>query len=102
MARGRPGKRDFNKTFKNKLRSRSGSRVTCWYCKKEGHLKKAIMVDKIQEIKALSISKSSPKDRWIIDSECSYHMTLRRVWFESFTDITNGEVLLADDRIVSV
>lgn len=120
MTRRRPERRDnFNKKFKNRSRSRSGSRVSCWYCKKEGHVKKdwfarkkrmkseahgeaAIMVDKIQEIEALSISKTSPKDRWIIDSGCSYHMTSRRDWFESFTDLTNGQVLLADDRSVNV
>lgn len=119
--RGRPDRRDSykEKSNSNKARSRSRSKVTCWYCKKEGHLKKdcyarkkrmeseddgeaAIMVDKLQEIDALAISDQSSSDKWVIDSGCSYHMTSRRDWFSDFKEITGGQVLLADDRAVAV
>ena len=62
----------------------------------------AVMVDKLQEIDALAISDQNPRDRWVIDSGCSYHMTSRREWFCEFEEITGGQVLLADDRAVSV
>lgn len=44
----------------------------------------AIMMDKLQEIDALAISENSPKENWVIDSGCSYHMTSRRDWFSEF------------------
>lgn len=122
ITRGRPERREGSykgKNFNNKSRSRSRSKITCWYCKKEGHAKKdcyarkkkmesedsgeaAVMVDKLQEIDALAISDQNPRDRWVIDSGCSYHMTSRREWFSEFKELTGGQVLLADDRAVSV
>ena len=120
VTRGRPERRDNSRGrgFQNKSRSRSRSKVTCWYCKKEGHLKKdcyarkkkmeseddgkaAVMVDKMQEIDALTISDQDPRDKWVIDSGCSYHITSRREWFSEFTEATGGRVLL-DDRAVTV
>ena len=121
IARGRPDKKETyrGRGSNNKSRSRSRSKVTCWYCKKEGHMKKdcfsrkkrmesegdgeaAVMVDKMLEVDALSISDQYPRDRWVIDSGCSYHMTSRREWFSDFRDFTGGQVLLADDRAVFV
>ena len=121
VTRGRADKRDSyrGRNSNNKSRSRSRSKVTCWYCKKEGHMKKdcfarkkrmesekdgeaAVMVDKLLEIDALTISDHSPKDNWVIDSGCSYHMTSRKDWFSEFKEVTGGQVLLADDRAVSV
>lgn len=60
----------------------------------------AIMVDKLQEIDALAISDQDPRDKWVIDSGCSYHITSRPDWFIDFKEITGGHVLLADDRAV--
>lgn len=39
---GRPERRDIyrGRNSNNKSRSRSKSKLTCWYCKKEGHIKK--------------------------------------------------------------
>lgn len=112
-------KEPFNKRNKSISRSRYGLRVTCWHCKKEGNMKRdcfdrkkkmenedhceaAVMVEKLQEIEALTISDKNPKDWWVIDSRCSYHMTSRRKWFHTFKEITGGQVLLADDRIIMV
>lgn len=122
VARGRPERRDGykGKNFKNKSRSRSRTKLTCWYCKKEGHIKKdcyarkkrmesgdddgeaAVMIDELQEVDALAISDQNPREKWVIDSGCSYHMTSRREWFVEFSEVAGGQVLLADDRAVSV
>ena len=68
----------------------------------EGDGEAAVMVDKMLEVDALSISDQYPRDRWVIDSGCSYHMTSRREWFSDFREFTGGQVLLVDDRAVSV
>ena len=123
VTRGRPERRKNSRgrgpQNKSRSRSRSRSKVTCWYCKKEGHVKKdcyarkrkmeneddgeaAVMVDKMQEIDALTISDQDPRENWVIDSGCSYHMTSRREWFCEFIEATGGRVLLADDRAVTV
>lgn len=60
------------------------------------------MVDKLHEVDALTISEQDPRERWIIDSWCSYHMTSRREWFTEFSETAGGTVLLADDRAVTV
>ena len=46
----------------------------------------AVMVDKLQEVDASTISEQDPRERWIIDSGCSYHMTSRREWFTEFSE----------------
>lgn len=121
VTHGRPERRDNYKgrNSNNKSRSRSRSKVTCWYCKKEGHMKKdcfarkkrmeseedgeaAVMVDTLQEINALAISDHGPRDNWVIDSGCSYHMTSRQNWFSEFKEVTGGQVLLSDDMAVYV
>lgn len=86
ITRGRPERGDSykGKNFKSKSRSRSRSKLTCWYCKKEGHVKKdcfarkkrmeseddgeaAVMVDKLQEVDALAISDQDSRGKWVID-----------------------------------
>ena len=113
VTRGRPERREISRGrgFNNKSRSRSKTKVTCWYCKKEGHVKSdcfarkrkmeneedgeaVVMVDKLLEVDALAVTDQDPRDKWVIDSGCSYHMTSRRV--------AGGQVLLAYDRAVSV
>ena len=46
----------------------------------------AVMVDKLHEVDALTISEQDPRERWIIDSGCSYHMTSRCEWFTEFSE----------------
>lgn len=62
----------------------------------------AVMVDKLQEVDALAVTDQDSRDKWVIDSGCSYHMTSRREWFVEFSEVAGGQVLLADDRSVSV
>ena len=110
------GRQEKRETYRGRnSNGKSRSKVTCWYCKKEGHVKKdcfarkrkmeseddgevAVMVDKLLEVDSLSITDQDPRDKWVIDSGCSYHMTSTREWFIEFSEVTGGQVLLADDR----
>ena len=114
VARGRSEKRESsNKKWKGRSRSSSGSRITCWYCKKEGHKKadcyarkKKLEGEENAEaavvIDALTVSDSWHQEKWVIDSGCSYHMTSRRDWFDTFEEVTSGRVALGDDSTVDV
>ena len=114
VARGRPEKRESgNRKWKGRSRSGSGSRITCWYCKKEGHKKADCYARKKRQegednaeaavvIDALMASDSWHQERWVIDSGCSYHMTSRRDWFDTFEEVSSGQVKLGDDFTVDV
>ncbi|CAA7038048.1 unnamed protein product [Microthlaspi erraticum] len=96
-----------NLEHKEHLRNEEGHVKKDCYARKrrmesEHNGEAAVMVDTLHEIDALTISDQDPKDRWIIDSGCSYHMTSRRDWFEDYEDVTGGQVMLADDRTVRV
>lgn len=40
------------------------------------------------------------KDKWVIDSGCTYHMTSRRNWFSEFNDHDKTMILVGDDHTV--
>ena len=35
---------------------------------------------------------------WIMDSGCSFHMTPNKPWFEKFTELQGGSVLLGNNK----
>ena len=37
------------------------------------------------------------KDDWILDSRCTYHMSLSRNWFFTYRTIEGGVVLMGND-----
>ncbi|AAF19226.1 Highly similar to Ta1-3 polyprotein [Arabidopsis thaliana] len=117
--RGRPLVRNNQKGGQGKGRSRSNSKtkVPCWYCKKEGHVKKdcysrkkkmesegqgeaGVITEKLVFSEALSVNEQMVKDLWILDSGCTSHMTSRRDWFISFQEKGNTTILLGDDHSV--
>ena len=114
VARGRPEKRESgNKKWKGRSRSGSRSRITCWYCKKDDHKKadcyarkKRLEGDDNAEaavvIDALMVSDSWYQEKWVIDSGCSYHMTSRRDWFDTFEEVSSRQVTLGDNFAVDV
>lgn len=95
-ARGMTEKKDHVRNDKGKSRSASGSRITCWFSKKQGHTKRecyaykkkhgrgedeaeaAVVIDPDSENDALSVSDKLHHDKWVIDFGCSYHMTCMR------------------------
>lgn len=68
--------------------------MTCWFYKKEGHVKKdcfarkrksenegqveaGVITEKLVFSEALSMNDQEARDKWVIDSGCTYHMTSR-------------------------
>ena len=116
--RGRQGRRENNDSRGNRGRSKSRVRkVTCWYCKKEGHIKAdcfarkkkmeqdsdgeavvAISQSDVQD--ALMVTGDGANDNWVIDSGCTHHMTCRRDWFTDFKEIQSSKILLGDFHTV--
>jgi len=97
--------------------SNSNSRLTCWYCKKEGHVKKdcfarkrkmeaegqgeaGVITENLIYSEALSVNDQRAKDLWVLDSGCNSHMTSRRDWFCSFQEKDTTKILLGDDHSV--
>ncbi|KAL0431218.1 UNVERIFIED_CONTAM: Retrovirus-related Pol polyprotein from transposon TNT 1-94 [Sesamum radiatum] len=50
----------------------------------------------------LSVSTNQFVDAWILDSECSYHITPNREWFTSYKSGNSDSVYLGDDRCCSI
>lgn len=113
--RGRQSRRDHSDSRGNKGRSKSrGRKVTCWYCKKEGHVKAdyfarkkrmeqdsdgevAVAITSLDDApNALTTVGNEASEDWVIDSECTHHMTCHREWFTDFEEITSSKVLLGD------
>lgn len=53
-------------------------------------------------IDTLMVSDTWHHEKWVIDSGCSYHMTSRRDWFDTFESVSSGQVNLGDDFIVDM
>ncbi|CAA7015798.1 unnamed protein product [Microthlaspi erraticum] len=97
---------------KKNSRSRSkGKKVTCWYCKKEGHVKKYCFLRKKRmesdddaeaavAMDALNVQVDDSKESWVIDSDCTHHMTFRRDWFVDFSEEGSSKILLGDYHTV--
>ena len=103
----------------NISRSKSNTRkVVCWYCKKEGHLKKdcfarkrsmgnddddgetAVAIEQIEAGDALTVSMDVSNSDWLIDSGCTHHMTSQRDWFVEFSKKSASKILLGDYHYV--
>ena len=116
--RGKPGKRDFNNNKdRHKSRSKSRTKKTCWTCHKEGHIKKycpqrkkgngkfedsdqgdaASVSDGYDSAEVLAVTCDDPKDEWILDSGCTFHMTPRRDWFVEYKEINGRKVLMGNN-----
>ena len=119
--RSRPQTRNqnHNKGGQGRGRSKSNSnaKLTCWYCKKEGHVKKdyfarkrklesenpgeaGVITEKLVFSEALSVNDLAVRDIWVLDSGCTSHMSARRDWFCSFREDGGTTILLGDDHSV--
>jgi len=114
--RGRTEKREKGK--KSKSRSKSKSKTVCWNCNKEGHWRRqcpekkknpekpapeesANVPNGLNFAEVLTVSDADPKDQWILDSGCSFHMTPRREWLFDYLP-SNGKVLMGNNHICDV
>uniref|UniRef100_A0A1J3F7G4 Retrovirus-related Pol polyprotein from transposon TNT 1-94 n=1 Tax=Noccaea caerulescens TaxID=107243 RepID=A0A1J3F7G4_NOCCA len=109
------GPKDSN--GRGRSRSNSRSRVTCWYCKKEGHVKKdcyarkkkfgddapgeaGVVTEKLVYSEALNVDDLKADDVWVLDSGCTFHMTARRDWFIDLQDNGGTTILLGDNHSI--
>ncbi|KAG8362995.1 hypothetical protein BUALT_BualtUnG0016000 [Buddleja alternifolia] len=119
--RGRSEKRDSKKKEK-KSRSKSRSRkIECYHCHKEGHIRRlcpdrlkknaeknkeqadvAVASDGYESADVLTVSNNNSENEWILDSGCTFHMTPNRGWFDEFTKLEGGSVLLGNNKSCKV
>lgn len=98
------------KMHRSKAKTR---KVVCWYCKKEGHLKKdcfamkrnmgndddgetTVAIEQLDTGNALNVSMDVSNSDWVIGSGCTHHMTSRRDWFVEFSEKDTSKILLGD------
>lgn len=113
--RGRSQKQGGNK---NRNRSKSKgkySRDTCNYCKEKGHWKANCPKLKNKGKAAVAETDSASDgdfsltvccsaysgDQWILDSGASHHMTPCREYFDTYEQVEDGQVTLANDNVCS-
>ncbi|KAJ8633371.1 hypothetical protein MRB53_026707 [Persea americana] len=112
------------KDSSNKSKHRSNKKnIECYYCHKKGYIRKNCpeRQRKGKEIEdsssnddsvsvadgrsdcvsdnALSVIENGihPKDEWILDSDCSYHMCPNMDWFTTYREINGGSVLMGNN-----
>lgn len=116
--RGRQSRREQSDTRGSKNRSKSrGRKVTCWYCKKEGHVKAecfarkkrmeqdsdgeaGVAISQLDAPSALATVGDDASMNWVIDSGCTHHMTCHREWFIDFKEVKSAKILLGDYHTV--
>lgn len=92
--------------------------IRCYHCKKEGHTQRfcperqngynshrskeggnaMIVQDGYESAEALMVSSGKSDGKWIMDSGCLFHMTPNKPWFEKFTELQGGSVLLGNSK----
>ena len=110
--RGRSRERDAGK---GRSRSKSKSKkVKCYFCKKEGHMKKncekrkawlrnqnssadtaSVASDSGQDVLTVTTDSDSHGD-WILDSGCSYHMSPNRSLFDTYKSCEGSSVMMGN------
>ncbi|KAH9779609.1 hypothetical protein KPL71_007757 [Citrus sinensis] len=72
--------------YKNKKEKKEP--ITCYECKKPGHIRPECPI--LNKLKKKAMGSKKKKNKWYLDSGCSRHMTGNYSWFSSFTKIENG------------
>ncbi|KAG8473480.1 hypothetical protein CXB51_035660 [Gossypium anomalum] len=122
--RGRTQERNHH--GKSKGRSKSSNRgKTCNFCKKKGHIKSECykLQNKIKreaanqkgkqpensgeadivedysdgELLVASVNDSKVSGEWILDSGCTFHMSLNWDWFTTYETVSEGVVLMGNN-----
>ncbi|CAA7014375.1 unnamed protein product [Microthlaspi erraticum] len=128
--RGRSEKRNDYKGGNNrrskskgndKHRSKSKSKFrpkACWICGDENHWKKdcpkkkgnnqnkppstANIATVLPITTALTVSLYDPKEKWVLDSGCTFHITPRKDLLSDFEDLDEGNVLMGNNTVCEV
>ncbi|KAE8653948.1 hypothetical protein F3Y22_tig00117056pilonHSYRG00559 [Hibiscus syriacus] len=99
--RGRKPEKAGSGKWNSRSKSRDKKIIHCYKCKEAGYMKRDCQKLK-NEGDMLSISTTQLTDAWIIDSGCSYHITLNREWFLTYMSVNSGFVYLDDDRCCNI
>ena len=62
----------------------------------------ANLSQELSEDEVLTVSPNDPRDQWILDSGCTYHMTPRRDWFLEYESLEGGTVLMGNNMSCNV
>ena len=57
-----------------------------------------IVQDGYESAEALMVGFGKSNGEWIMDSSCSFHMIPNKPWFEKFTKLQGGSVLLGNNK----
>uniref|UniRef100_A0A2N9J1S8 Integrase catalytic domain-containing protein n=1 Tax=Fagus sylvatica TaxID=28930 RepID=A0A2N9J1S8_FAGSY len=128
--RGRSKGRNSKGRGKSRSQSQTKGKVKCFYCDKEGHIKRnckawknkqkeetnqkkaddhnttAVSLD--EDVVVLSIGEdecchvADPYDEWVIDSAASYHVTPRREFFTSYKAGNLGRVKMGNKSYADI
>uniref|UniRef100_A0A2N9I3V5 CCHC-type domain-containing protein n=1 Tax=Fagus sylvatica TaxID=28930 RepID=A0A2N9I3V5_FAGSY len=128
--RGRSKGRNSKGRGKSRSQSQTKGKVKCFYCDKEGHIKRnckawknkqkeetnqkkaddhnttAVSLD--EDVVVLSIGEdecchvADPYDEWVIDSAASYHVTPRREFFTSYKAGNLGRVKMVNKSYADI
>ncbi|CAL2226790.1 unnamed protein product [Prunus armeniaca] len=72
--------------------------------KREGSLGSASAVTEHEsDMELLSVTSGSKAfTNWILDTGCTFHMCAVREWFDTYKEVSSGEVLMGDDSLCLV
>ena len=93
--------------------------IRCYHCKKESQARKVypecinnhgskdngnstIVQDEYESYDVLVVSSSNSSKEWIVDSGCTWYMTLNKYVFEELCDQDGGSVLLGNNRACKI
>ncbi|GMI64410.1 hypothetical protein HRI_000110300 [Hibiscus trionum] len=123
--RGRKSENEGSGRRNSRSKSRGKKTFRCYKCKKPRHMKgdcskwkkesddkhdassKTVNVVQNENLDCsdgdmLSISTTQFTNAWILDSECSYHITPNKDWFSTYMFVNSGSVYLGDDRCCNI
>lgn len=105
------GKQKEKDSGKDKTKSKP--KRFCTFCNKKGHNIEQCWSKKKQEKTnqkpaeascvqsdhgyVLMATTCDPKDDWVLDSGCTYHMTANRSWFSTYTSVQGGVVQMGNN-----
>ena len=97
--KGRTKKSDFKP--RSKSRSKSKFKIKYYHCHEEGHIRRlclerlkgipekkkeqagvVVASDSYESADVLTVSKVTLNREWILDSDCTFHMTPNKAWFQ--------------------
>lgn len=113
QSRGRTDKRSKTKGKSSRSKSKVAKKRTCWICGSEEHLKKdcpkkyqpsssqkgeaSLAHDLKAEPLMLTASQVGPREGWVLDSGCSYHITKRKDLMFDVEEVRGGRILMGND-----